>query len=81
MSKYDPLRDYLMRQRLRELTLSLREIEEIIGARLPRSCELPQWWANSTNRNKRRPQREAWRAARYDAFLIRGADKVTFRKV
>jgi len=79
MSKYDPLRDWLRRQHLRDLELSFAEIENILGSRLPASRERPQWWANQ--RAPGRPQREAWRLAGYDAFLVRGSNRVKFRKV
>jgi hypothetical protein len=67
MSIYDPLRDFLKQQKFREIELSFARIEQIIGRRLPRSAE--------------RPQREAWRAAGSDAFLIAGSRKVQFRRV
>jgi hypothetical protein len=56
MSDYDPLKDYLMQQSLREIVLGFWEIEEIIGRRLPRSADHSQWWANQVDpypRNER----------------------------
>lgn len=47
MSKYAPLRDYLMRQRQQEFEMKFREIEDIIGASLPKSADRSQWWANT----------------------------------
>jgi hypothetical protein len=79
MSEYDPLRDRLVKERLREIVLTFAEIESIIGLRLPPSAQHPQWWANQVAAG--RPQREAWRAAGYDAFLIRGSNKVRFTRV
>ena len=79
MSIYDPLRDYLKRHEFRELELSLLKIEEIIGRRLPRSADRPQWWANTVAPGH--SQREAWRAAGFDAFLIAGSRKVQFRRI
>jgi hypothetical protein len=79
MSVYDPLREHLARFQFRELELSFAEIEGIIGRPLPRSAERPQWWANQVGSGH--PQREAWRAAGFDAFLIAGLRKVKFRKV
>ncbi len=78
MSKYDPLRDHLIGQRHYEFELTFKEIEGILGFPLPVSADRPQWWANQVAPG--RPQREAWRSAGYDAFLIRGSDKVKFRK-
>ena len=79
MSIYDPLRDYLRRCTFREIELSFSEVENIIGRPLPASAERPQWWANQ--RAAGRPQREAWRVAGFDAFLIAGSRKVQFRRV
>ena len=69
MAKYDPLRDYLMRQTLREFTLTFREIEDIIGDRLPTNSSTPQWWANIKGQHGH-VQREAWRKAGYEAFFV-----------
>jgi len=79
MSIYDPLRDYLVSQRAREFELSFAQVESIVGGALPQSAHRPQWWANQVASG--RPQREAWRAAGFDAFLIAGSRKVKFRKV
>jgi hypothetical protein len=78
MSKYDPLRNYLAALQMRETVLTFKEIEDIVGFKLPASAERPQWWANQQAPG--RPQREAWRAACYDAFLISGSDKVKFQR-
>jgi hypothetical protein len=79
MAKYDPLRDYLRKQRLSVFELSFKEVEEIIGESLPRSAGSPQWWANTTE-SSGHVQRESWRAAGYDAFLIAGKSRVRFQK-
>lgn len=80
MAKYDPLRDYLLRQRLHQFDLTFREIETIIGFKLPASANRPQWWANVKDPSTTHVQREAWRAAGYDAFLVSGSDKVRFQR-
>jgi len=79
MSIYDPLRDYLKRHEFQEIELTFQKIEEIIGRPLPRSADRPQWWANQVALGH--PQREAWRTAGFDAFLIAGSKKVQFRRV
>jgi hypothetical protein len=79
MSVYDPLRDYLEHVTFAEIELTFTEIERIINRPLPKSAERPQWWANQ--RASGRPQREAWRAAGFDAFLIAGSRRVKFRRV
>jgi len=81
MGKYDRLRDYLKRQKCDEFELSFAEIERKIGALLPNGAARPQWWANVGDPELRPVQREAWRAAGFDAFLIAGRDRVRFRRV
>jgi hypothetical protein len=78
MGIYDPLQDYLKRQRLSEFELTFAEIDSILGRSLPASATRPQWWANQ--KGGVRPQRDAWRNARYEAFLIKGRDRVRFVK-
>ena len=80
MSKYAPLGDHLRKQTLGEIVLTISEIEALIGGPLPASAERPQWWANRTNPRTNHVQREAWRAAGFDAFLVQGSRKVRFRK-
>jgi hypothetical protein len=81
MAKYGPLRDYLQKQTLQQIVLTFREIEKIIEAELPISADRPQWWENTTSKETSRVQREAWRAGSYDAFLLRGANKVRFERL
>ncbi|MDP1875112.1 hypothetical protein [Phenylobacterium sp.] len=81
MGKYDPLREHLKRQQADEFVLSFAEIERKLGAMLPNSASRPQWWANITEADTSHVQREAWRAAGFDAFLIAGEDRVRFRRV
>ena len=80
MSKYAPLREYLKRQKLSEVILTFGEIEDIIDAPLPKNAGTHQWWANIVNPEPGRVQREAWRAAGYDAFLL-PRSRVKFQKV
>lgn len=79
-SRYDPLRDWLLQQTDRELTLSFQEIEYILDVSLPASSDRPQWWANTTKAHTN-VQREAWRAAGYDAFLLKDQSRVRFVKI
>jgi hypothetical protein len=80
MSKYDGLRDYLLQQTGPEFSLTFVEIEKAVGFKLPKSAERPPWWANVTDPLTTHVQRNAWREAGYDAFLVPGSDRVTFRK-
>ena len=81
MGKYDPLRDYLKRQKAHEFELTFVEIERKLGAMLPNSANHPQWWATVGDANATHVQREAWRAAGFEAFLIAGKDRVRFSRV
>jgi len=80
MGKYDPLFGHLRRQQASEFEMSFAEIERVLGAHLPNSANLPQWWANVTDASTTHVQRRAWGAAGYDAFLIAGRDRVRFRR-
>jgi hypothetical protein len=80
MAKYDPLRDYLRKQSLQQIILTFREIEEIIGASLPVSAKLPQWWENVAAMETTHVQCKAWRAAGCHAFLVKGSKKVRFER-
>lgn len=81
MAKYDPLRDYLKRQRALEVEMSFVEIERKIGYMLPKSANLSQWWANPTDAKAIQAQHKAWGDAGYDAVLIAGSDRVRFQRV
>lgn len=78
-SKYDPLRAWLSRQSATELVVTFEEIEALLAGKLPNSAERPQFWANTVGVHTN-VQREAWRAAGYDAFLIKDEGKVRFVK-
>lgn len=80
MAKYDPLRDYLRRQRVAELDLSFRDIERKLGYMLPNIAARPEWWASAGEPGPREVQKQAWRAAGYDASLV-GEERVRFRSL
>jgi len=80
MAKYDGLRDHLRLQKGAEFCLTFAEIERAIGGPLPKSADRPQWWANVRDVKTSPVQRNAWRDAGYDAFLVAGSDRVMFRK-
>lgn len=48
MSKYEPLQHFLEGQKLSRISLSVGDVEKIIGADLPASAVKHQaWWANN----------------------------------
>lgn len=63
--KYEPLEMFLRAtpSGVKQLTLRLSELADIIGASLPDSAFTHRpWWANQKN-SKTRPQSHAWMAA------------------
>jgi DNA-binding XRE family transcriptional regulator len=78
-SKYQPLMTYLQRSNDTEVTLTLAEIELLIGEALPASAHSKRaWWSN---RSKGALQAKAWMGAGY---LVEELDldtgQVTFRR-
>lgn len=72
--KYRPLEDFMKKtpRHVTNTTLSLEQIELIIGTGLPRSAyRYRQWWANQ-KKNAKRPHAKAWMGA---GFKV---DKVNF---
>lgn len=78
MSKYGGLTYRLAKERLREIILTFKEIEALIGVALPKSARRPQFWANTSNPEQARPGNKAARQAGYQSFLVAGHDKVRF---
>jgi hypothetical protein len=62
MSKYEPLKRYLREQQADEVPLTFRDIEKIIGEKLPNSQFNRAWWSNNPNNNV---MTSAWLAADY----------------
>lgn len=80
MNDYHALRDYLMRQKQDELVLSFEQIEEIIGAALPRAAHRASWWDSLRSPDIQMPQREACLAAGFVATRMPDGESVRFRK-
>ncbi|MCA1412347.1 hypothetical protein I6F30_14560 [Bradyrhizobium sp. NBAIM20] len=80
MNDYDALRDYLLRQKQEELVLSFEQIEEIIGAALPRAAQRASWWDSLRSPDIQMPQREACLAAGFVATRMPDGQSVRFRK-
>lgn len=80
MNDYDPLRDYLLRQKQTEFVLSFEEIEAIIGAALPRAAQRASWWDSLRSPDIQMPQREAVLAAGFTAARMPDGESVRFRK-
>ena len=69
MTEYDALRDYLLKQKADEFTMTFEQIEEIIGDALPRAAQRASWWETERSPQEKRPQREACIAAGEDFAL------------
>ncbi|SDG81387.1 hypothetical protein SAMN05216338_100373 [Bradyrhizobium sp. Rc2d] len=80
MNDYGALRDYLVRQKQDELVLSFEQIEEIIGAALPRAAHRASWWDSLRSPDIQMPQREACLAAGFVATRMPDGQSVRFRK-
>ncbi len=55
LRKYEPLRAYLAGLDADRVTLTLTEIEQIIGEALPSSARTRAWWINTPGRIAARP--------------------------
>ena len=80
MNDYDALRDYLLRQKQMEFVLSFEQIEEIIGAALPRAANRASWWDSLRSPDIQMPQREACLAAGFVAARMPDGQSVRFTK-
>ena len=82
MSKYTPLYAYLSAQTAPQLTLTLQEIESILGDRLPPSAYRHiQWWSNSAT--KAYPYSHAWTDTGYRTVHVQSTlhqGFITFQK-
>ncbi len=80
MNDYDALRDYLKKQTLPEFVLSFDQIEEIIGAALPRAAQRASWWDSLRSPQEQMPQREACLAGGYVATRQPDGASVKFKR-
>ena len=84
MNKYDPLRTFLehVAPGTLELTLSFRQVEDIIGSALPPSArKYRQWWANPSSPHDH-PYAQAWLAAGWKVDTVdQRSEWVRFRRM
>lgn len=70
--KYEPLIDFFRAMKSTEntMTLTFRQIEQLIGAPLPTSAyEHRPWWANQSDASNR-PQARAWMSAGFSVGAV-----------
>ncbi|MDA9435096.1 DUF7662 domain-containing protein [Bradyrhizobium sp. CCBAU 51627] len=80
MNDYDALRDYLLRHKQTEFVLTFEQIEEIIGAALPRAANRASWWDSLRSPDIQMPQREACLTAGFIATRMPDGQSVRFTK-
>jgi hypothetical protein len=79
MGKYEPLGEYLRKQRAIRLPMTFAEIERIVGTKLPKSQRYPAWWSNNTSNNV---MTQVWLDAGYETEQVDVTGrKLVFRKV
>jgi hypothetical protein len=79
MSKYAPLGDYLRKQRRALVPMTFAQIEQIIGAKLPKSQGYPAWWSNNPWNNV---MTQIWLDAGFETEQVDVTGrKLVFRKV
>jgi hypothetical protein len=81
VNDYDALRDYLMQHNQAEFVLTYEQIEEIIGAALPRAANRASWWDTQRSPDIQMPQREACLAAGFKAMRMPDGQSVRFTKL
>jgi len=80
MGKYEPLGQFLRKQRTREVPLTFREIEKITGVTLPPKAQHHRaWWSNNPDNNV---MTKVWLAAGFESAQVdMEGRKLVFRRV
>ena len=80
MSKYEPLKDYLLTKDAERIPMTFAEIERILGSKLPSSSATHRaWWSNNPSNNV---MTKAWLAAGYETGQVDlGGGKLVFHRV
>ena len=51
MGKYEPLGQFLRKQKANRIAMTFAEIERVIGSKLPASKKSRTWWSNNLDNN------------------------------
>jgi hypothetical protein len=79
MGKYEPLGQYLRKQKAMLVPMTFEEIERVIGAKLPNSRRYPAWWSNNPFNNV---MTQVWLDAGFETEQVDVEDhRVVFRRV
>ena len=79
MGKYEPLGQFLKKQKRDRVNITFAEIEHVIGMKLPKSSKSHRaWWSNNPSNNV---MTKEWLAAGYETEEVDIArEKLVFRK-
>jgi hypothetical protein len=79
MSKYAPLKDFLVAQDVDRVPMSFAEIETVLNLSLPASKQYAAWWSNNPSNN---PMTREWLEAGFETESVNvGSGKLVFRRV
>jgi hypothetical protein len=80
MGKYEPLGQFLRKQRTQEVPLTFREIEKITGVKLPPKAQHHRaWWSNNPDNNV---MTRVWLEAGFECAQVdMEGRKLVFRRV
>lgn len=80
MGKYEPLGQFLRKQRASDVPMTFREIERITGAKLPPKAQHHRaWWSNNPENNV---MTKVWLAAGFESAQVdMEGRKLVFRRV
>lgn len=79
MSKYAPLKEFLIAQDADRVPMSFDEIESVLNLPLPASKQYPAWWSNNPSNN---PMTREWLEAGFETESVNvGSGKLVFRRV
>jgi hypothetical protein len=80
MGKYEPLGQFLRKQRTQEVPLTFREIEKITGVKLPPKAQHHRaWWSNNPSNNV---MTKVWLEAGFESAQVdMETRKLVFRRV
>src|SRR5256885_3375829 len=79
MSQYDPLGEFLRKQRATLVPMTFAEIEHVVGTKLPKSQRYPAWWSNNPWNNV---MTQIWLDAGFETEQVDVVGrKLVFRKV
>jgi hypothetical protein len=78
MGKYEPLGEFLRKQRADEVRLTFAEIERLTGDKLPPSARYRAWWSNNPTNSV---MTKVWLAAGFKTARVdMGRGKLVFQR-